>query len=275
MTGDYIASFDDFDMAECKNPLITIATVTYNAEAVIGRTIESIRRQTSRDFEWLVIDGASSDGTMAAVCSSGIEPLRWVSERDSGLYDAMNKAIDKAQGKYIVFLNAGDAFAAPDVLERIVKAAQDSPDVIYGQTRLVDAEQHELGSRHLTAPRHLTMQSFARGMVVCHQAFVPRLAIVGHYDLQYRLSADYEWCLRCLKASQGNAYLGDAPMVNYLVDGLSAKHRASSLGERWHIMCRYYGFVPTLLRHIGFVPRFLAHSVRMALTKALVKREKN
>ncbi|MGM9812679.1 MAG: glycosyltransferase family 2 protein [Muribaculaceae bacterium] len=259
-------------MAESKKRLLTIATVTYNAEEVIGRTIESIRRQTCSDFEWLVVDGASKDGTMEAVRSSGIEPLRWVSERDGGLYDAMNKALDRAQGEYIVFLNAGDAFAADDVVERIVKAAQGLPDVIYGQTRLVDAEQHELGNRHLTAPRHLTLQSFARGMVVCHQAFVPRRSIAGHYDLQYRLSADYEWCLRCLKASHRNVYLGDEPMVDYLVDGLSAKHRASSLRERWQIMCRYYGFVPTLLRHIGFVPRFLAHSVRMAMAKAMVKK---
>ena len=254
-------------MAECKNPLITIATVTYNAEAVIGRTAESIRQQTCDNYEWLVVDGASADGTMQFVRSSGVEPLRWVSERDGGLYDAMNKAIDMAQGRYIVFLNAGDAFASADVVARIVEAAESSPDVIYGQTQLVDAGQRVLGKRHLTAPRHLTVKSFARGMVVCHQAFVPRLDVVGHYDLQYRLSADYEWCLRCLKASQRNVYLGDEPMVDYLVDGMSAQHRAHSLRERWQIMCRYYGFVPTLLRHIGFVPRFVANRLKMRLKR--------
>lgn len=254
-------------MADSSTPILTIATVTYNAEAVIHRTIHSIRRQDCCDYEWVVVDGDSKDGTIEAVRSSGIEPLRWVSERDRGLYDAMNKAIAMARGKYIVFLNAGDAFSGSDVVARIVKAAESGADVIYGQTRLVDAENRTLGKRHLVAPRQLSMKSFARGMVVCHQAFVPRLAIVGRYDLQYRLSADYEWCLRCLKVSRLNVYLGDEPMVNYLVDGLSAQHRASSLRERWRIMCQYYGFVPTLLRHISFVPRFVAHALRMRFAR--------
>ncbi|MGN0213179.1 MAG: glycosyltransferase family 2 protein [Muribaculaceae bacterium] len=254
-------------MANSKTPIITIATVTYNAEAVIQRTIDSIRCQNCTNYEWVVVDGASSDGTLRHIESSGIEPLRLLSERDRGLYDAMNKAIDMARGEYIVFLNAGDAFSGSDVVARIVKAAESGADVIYGQTLLVDADNTPLGKRHLVAPQQLTMKSFARGMVVCHQAFVPRMSIVEHYDLQYRLSADYEWCLRCLKVSRHNAYLGDEPMVNYLVDGLSAQHRANSLRERWQIMCRYFGFLPTLLRHISFVPRFVAHGVRMKMAR--------
>ena len=189
---------------------------------------------------------------------------RWDPDKVVLIYDHLVPASQLDDTRHF---NAGDAFASPDVVARIVEAAESSPDVIYGQTQLVDAGQRVLGNRHLTAPRHLTFRSFARGMVVCHQAFVPRLDVVGHYDLQYRLSADYEWCLRCLKASQRNVYLGDEPMVDYLVDGMSAQHRAHSLRERWQIMCRYYGFVPTLLRHIGFVPRFVANRLKMRLKR--------
>ena len=92
-------------MTNCEKPLLTIATVTYNAEAVIGRTAESIRQQTCDNYEWLVVDGASADGTMQLVRSSGVEPLRWVSERDGGLYDAMNKAIDMAQGLSLIHIS--------------------------------------------------------------------------------------------------------------------------------------------------------------------------
>lgn len=238
-------------------PLFTIVTVTWNASRVLPSTIASIASQTCKDYEWLVVDGASSDATVRLVQEAGIPSTRVVSERDNGLYDAMNKAIDLAAGHYLIFLNAGDAFAATDVLERLASLAQAGPDVIYGQTRLVDGDGNVVGMRHLTAPAVLTADSFKDGMLVCHQAFVARREIVPHYDLQYRYSADYDWCVKVLRRSRANAYAGDAPIISYLDQGLTTANEYSSLGERFRIMCRHYGWLPTVMRHIGFIPRFI------------------
>lgn len=247
-----------------ENPLFSIITVTWNASQVIAPTMRSVWQQSCPHFEHLVMDGASTDGTQRLVADfPGVdERLVVVSEPDGGLYDAMNKAIDRARGRYLIFLNAGDAFTGPDTLERLAQLAQGDPGVIYGQTQLVDHSRRVVGMRHLTAPEHLTAASFKQGMLVCHQAFVARRDLVPHYDRQYRFSADYDWCIRVLEKSPANAYAGPEPIISFLTDGLTDKHHRASLMERYRIMCRHYGTLSTIVRHIGFVPRFLATELR-------------
>ena len=243
-------------------PLFSIITVTWNAAQVIDPTLQSVAAQSFSDFEYIVMDGASTDDTLARVRHAAIVSTRIFSEPDEGLYHAMNKAIDCAQGKYLIFLNAGDSFASAATLQTLALLAQDNPGIIYGQTQLVDATRRVLGKRHLTAPRNLTFNSFKQGMLVCHQAFIARRDLVPHYDLRYRYSADYEWCLRVLKRSTVNAYAGDQPIIDFLTDGLTHKHHRDSLKERFNIMCHYFGTVPTVLRHISFIPRFLCNLIK-------------
>lgn len=239
------------------DPLFSIITVTWNAADVITPTLESVQRQTSSDYEMLIIDGASTDDTLAIVRQASIASLRVFSEPDKGLYDAMNKGIARARGRYIVFLNAGDAFADDAVLARLARLVADNPGVIYGQTQLVDSSRNVVGSRHLTAPKRLTAASFLRGMVVCHQAFFARRDLVPQYDLQYKLSADYDWCIKILRKSQRNAYAGEAPIISYLADGMTTRHHRASLRERYRIMCRHYGTVKAILSHLSFIPRYV------------------
>ncbi len=238
-------------------PLFSIITVTWNAADVIAPTVESVQRQTNTDYELLIIDGASTDGTLETVRRMSINALRVFSEPDNGLYDAMNKGISRARGRYLIFLNAGDAFADDTVLARLAQLAGSNPGVIYGQTQLVDAQRDVVGRRHLTAPRRLTAASFLNGMVVCHQAFVTRRDLAPEYDLRYRLSADYDWCIRVLKKSPANAYAGPAPIISYLADGMTTRHHRASLWERYRIMCHHYGKWRATLAHLGFIPRYL------------------
>ncbi|MBQ3960951.1 MAG: glycosyltransferase [Muribaculaceae bacterium] len=237
--------------------LFSIVTVTWNAATVIGPTLQSVREQTCMDYEYLVIDGASSDNTLQLVRDADIAGTRIYSEPDRGLYDAMNKAIARAEGQYLIWLNAGDRFASPASLARLAACAEGHPGVIYGQTQLVDGTGQVVGMRHLTAPKVLTADSFKQGMLVCHQAFVARRDLMPQYDLQYRFSADYDWCIRVLKASERNAYCGDEPIINFLTDGLTDKYHKQSLMERYRIMCHHYGTLPTIVRHLGFIPRYL------------------
>lgn len=238
-------------------PLFSIITVTWNAAEMIGPTLQSVQRQTFSDYEMLIIDGASSDDTLNIVNAASIASLRVFSEPDKGLYDAMNKGIARARGRYIIFLNAGDAFADDTVLARLALFKSDNPGVIYGQTQLVNAQRRVVGKRHLTAPRHLTAASFLNGMLVCHQAFVARLDLVPEYDLRYRLSADYDWCIKVLKRSPLNSYAGDEPIISYLADGMTTRHHRASLWERYRIMCQHYGTLPATLAHLSFIPRYL------------------
>lgn len=256
-------------------PLISIITITYNAAPVIRPTLESLNAQTFRDFEHLVIDGASKDDTVSIVsemCPDSI--IR--SEPDRGLYDAMNKGLRAAKGKYLLFLNAGDALHTPDTLQRYAEAtglngsripnAMDNTDsilscadIIYGDTVVVDSDRNFVKPRHLSVPERLTFRSFANGMLVCHQAFMVRRDLAPEYDLQYRFSADYEWTLRCIKSADPDHNVNlHTVTIDYLSDGMTDKNHSASLKERFRIMCRYYGTLPTLLRHIRFLLRHLS-----------------
>lgn len=242
-----------------KDPLFSIITVTWNAAAVLVPTMRSVAEQTCRDFEHLIIDGVSTDGTLRiAEYMGAVEHTRIFSEPDEGLYDAMNKGMDRANGKYLIFLNAGDTFHSADTLSQIASAVRKNnmPGILYGQTQVVDEQRRRVGDRHLAAPEQLTLESFADGMVVCHQAFVVLARIASPYDTAYRFSADYEWCIRCLQHSRKNVYVPGI-MIDFLEGGLTDKNHLASLVERLRIMSRYYGVVTAARKHMSFIPRAL------------------
>ncbi len=238
-------------------PLFSIITVTYNAEQTILPTLKSVCSQTCTDYEHLVVDGASADNTLSVVEKFGTSRLRVVSEPDNGLYDAMNKAITVACGDYLIFLNAGDSFFEPETLQLLKQrlAAEKFPDIIYGETALCDMEGNFIGMRRLKAPEKLTWKSFKNGMLVCHQAFIVKREIAQPYDLAYRFSADFDWCIRCMKQAKSicNSRL---VIVRYLSEGLTTQNHAASLKERYRIMCRYYGCIAVSLLHLWFAVRF-------------------
>lgn len=244
-------------MSEVK-PLFSIITVTYNAASTLPPTIASVMEQTCDLYEMIVVDGASTDGTLDLLREYTNANLRWISEPDKGIYDAMNKSIAMAEGEYLIFLNAGDRFASSETLQLLADAAMDDdfPGIIYGQTDIVDSDGRVLGPRHLRAPEVLTLDSFKDGMTVCHQAFVALRKITGFYNLDYRFSADYDWCIRCLQHSRRNHYV-DETIIHYLSEGMTTANMKASLRERFNIMCRYFGTMPTMWRHLKFLKRYI------------------
>lgn len=239
-------------------PLFSIITVSYNAASTLPATLASVREQTCRLYEYILIDGASADNTVKLASESGIEPMTIISEKDKGIYDAMNKGLGIATGDYVIFLNAGDSFHNAHTLQLIADAIMDNdyPGIVYGQTQIVDSSRKRIGDRHLTAPADLTLDSFKNGMVVCHQAFIVLRKLVDNYDTRYRFAADYEWCTRCLQRSQRNCYI-DRILIDYLSEGVTTANHRASLLERFRIMSHYFGFFPTLFRHVGFFIRNL------------------
>lgn len=239
-------------------PLISIITITYNAAETIGVTMASVAQQTCRDYEHVVIDGASRDATLEIARS--YDGVRILSESDKGLYDAMNKGLRMARGKYLLFLNSGDTFHSADTLEAYARRARLGDDIIYGDTVIVDAERRMIGPRHYSVPAWLTFDSFSNGMLICHQAFMVRRALAPDYDLSYRFSADYDWTIRCIKNADDNkcSNLGMIT-IDYLSDGLTDKNKLKSLRERYHVMAHHYGHRRTLKRHVELIAGKFLH----------------
>ncbi len=245
---------------------ISIITVTYNAEATLERTLQSVAQQTHPDVEHLIIDGASTDHTLEIARQY---PHAIVfSEPDKGLYDAMNKGLQRATGDYLCFLNAGDKLHSKETLAHLassvsnsVSGSNDSPiGVLYGDTNIVDAQGQFIRNRRLTPPEHLTWRSFKEGMLVCHQAFYINRQIALPYDTNYRFSADFDWCIRCMKEGEKrgmkNLYIHE-PVADYLAEGMTTANHKASLKERFKIMAKHYGLLPTIGQHIWFIFRVL------------------
>ena len=258
-------------MDQPRLPLITVATVTYNAESTLPCTLESVASQTYPHIEHLIVDGCSKDQTMEQIhryvdANTGkAQPhdIHVVREPDKGLYDAMNKALEQATGDYIVFLNAGDRLHSPDTLQKAfapLAGLSPLPTIVYGETDLVDAEGRFVRHRRLQAPERLTWKDFRWGMLVCHQSFYVRtdLARQTPYDLTYHFSADYDWCLRLLEqADRKGLTVRNSHLVltDYLCEGLTTQNHKASLGERFRIMARHFGWAATVGRHLWFVLR--------------------
>ena len=238
-------------------PKFSVITVCYNAQATIEDTIQSVIAQTYHHVEYIIVDGASKDRTLSIINRYRDRIATVVSEPDKGLYDAMNKGLRLATGDYVCFLNAGDRFHEDDTLQQMVHTLRELtelPDVLYGETELVDAEGHFVRMRRLQAPEHLTWHSFRHGMLVCHQAFFAKRTLAEPYDLSYRFSADFDWCIRIMKKSKvlHNTHL---TLIDYLEEGMTTRNHKASLHERFRIMTKHYGWLSTVAHHAWFVVR--------------------
>jgi len=234
----------------------SIITCTYNASATVKRTLESIAKQDYQDKELIIVDGASQDGTLEIVRQYEGLVTKLISERDKGLYDAMNKGITAASGDYLIFLNAGDKFHSDTTLSEVAALIKGDEDVIYGETAWVDDNGEFQRMRRLKAPDKLNWRSFTKGMLVCHQAFWARrdLALRNPYNLKYRYSADVDWCIRIMKESK-NLFNSRKVLIDYLSEGMSTANRKASLKERFAIMRDHYGLPCTMANHLWFLVR--------------------
>jgi len=236
-------------------PKISVITVVFNGEDHIARTIESVISQTYKHVEYIIIDGKSTDSTLEVVARfEGVGKV--ISEPDSGLYDAMNKGLIQATGDYVWFLNSGDQIFNKDTVENMVaglaeKPGTGMPDIIYGGTMIIDEQQNEVGDRRLKPPEKLSWKSFQQGMVVCHQSIIVKRELAPEYNLDYRLSADIDWVIRASKDA-ANIHNSELILSRFLEGGLTRHNIKAGLKERFRIMTRFYGLIPTILRHFVF-----------------------
>lgn len=195
-------SISGWDCPDQKPVTISIITVCYNAERVIGRTIRSVMEQTYPHLEYLMIDGASTDGTEALVRPYAERgELKWYSEPDHGIYDAMNKGAAKATGDYLYFLNAGDILFDAGVMERMAARCQPSrAEVLYGSITYVHPDGHT--EKRIYGSSCGSLIYYLTGDCINHQAILAHRACFEDkpFDTEhYRICADRDWMLRLKK----------------------------------------------------------------------------
>ena len=247
--------------AQNQEIFISIITITYNAENFLEETIQSIIQQTCKNFEYIIVDGGSKDKTLDIIHQYEQHITKWISEPDEGIYDAMNKGIRLARGKYLWFMNAGDTIYDQNTLNQIYELKDSEADVFYGETMMYSTEHRLLGLRSevtpLRLPQQLSWKSQRRGMVVCHQSFIARKSLEIMYDFKaHPYSADIDWEIRCLKKSKVIIHT-QTILFNYLLGGFSKQHLRASLIDRYKILQKHYGYPNNLVNHLLIVLRFI------------------
>ncbi|MCW3071998.1 MAG: glycosyltransferase [Bacteroidetes bacterium] len=238
-------------------PKISIITVVYNGVQLIERTILSVLSQTYTNIEYVIIDGASTDGTLELIEKHEEKIALIHSGKDNGIYDAMNKGLKDSSGDYVLFLNAGDELFAADTIEKVFDIAVDA-DVFYGNTAVVSEKGIVLGDRRLSPPGHMNWKSLRYGMCVSHQSFIAKRLLCDFYNTDYKIAADIDWVINVLK--QSDKVINTHNYISkFLEGGTSNKRRKKALLERFFIMVKHYGFFQTIFNHIVILFRYPFH----------------
>lgn len=224
-------------------PLISIITIVYNSEKYLEGTIQSILNQTYDNIEYIIIDGGSTDGTFDIIQNYHDTIDYWISEKDNGIYDAMNKGLRACTGDYVWFINAGDRIFEADTTQKMINMCCDT-DVFYGDNQLINLNGDNI--KVAKSPAKVTWKSFLHGMVVSHQAIVIRRNLVNLYDLQYKYVSDQDWVITALQKTDKICNI-QAPLSRYLLGGFSDQNFLGCWHDKFEIVKKHYGFFGYLL----------------------------
>lgn len=222
--------------APAMTPRLSIVLATWNAAATLERCLRSIVAQTSADWEIVLADGGSTDGTLDIVRAYRAHLAHWHSHPDAGIYDAWNQALEHARGEYVCFLGADDAWHDADALQRVfARIGHGEYDLVTGRGLLVDADGRAIES----FGRPWSYRGVGRRMTICHPGALHRrelFARFGRFDTGYRISADYDFLLR-LPADLRTLHV-DAVLVDVCDGGVSRDHRWAMLRERYRAQAK-------------------------------------
>jgi glycosyltransferase involved in cell wall biosynthesis len=218
---------------------VSLITVVYNGEKYLSDCIESVIAQSYPDLEYIVIDGGSTDSSLAIIHRYQAHMAYVVSEKDKGMYDALNKGIAKASGEIIGILNADDMLASTDVIEQIVALFKSTAaDGVYGNLNYIDPYRSNAIIRKWVS-KPFTLKDIKLGWMPAHPTLYLKKTLFeqfGNYSLNFGTAADYELMLRFLYQHQVKAVFLDQLIVNMRVGGMSN----ASMKHRYHALINDY-----------------------------------
>lgn len=250
-------------------PFFSLITVCFNAEHSIANALQSAREQTCRDFENVVVDGASTDGTLDVVHRFGDLPLAITSEPDQGIYDAMNKGIAQSKGEVLYFLNADDRLHDPEVLARVRQVFASNPDVdlVWGNVVYDNPDGSSVTRRfHHIHPGNLVFLDLNHQGAFARKRLFDR---IGTFNTTFRINADYDWFLRALRSGTGWRY-ADIEVARFHTGGTHARNVQKLRVERHAVRMQY---IHPLKYRVGALGYNLAHKARR-LARILSGKEK-
>jgi glycosyltransferase involved in cell wall biosynthesis len=213
-------------MNQNTSPLITVITVNYNDAEALEKTIQSVIAQTYSPLEYIVIDGVSTDNSIDVIKKYESKITKWLSEKDKGIYHAMNKGVERTGGGWVCFLNCGDVFADNHTIQRIVDNIRSSgADIIYGNI-LVAQQDGTLKERVAREPCNIHRMHF------CHQSAFVKMYLLDMFpfDEKYKMSADLKFVKECYYDDRKFVHV-NFPTVIYDTSGVSNVHRRKGLWE--------------------------------------------
>lgn len=213
-----------------KQPLISVITVTYNAKSYLEQTMQSVFAQTYPNIEYIIIDGGSIDGTLDIIKHHEKKIAFWVSEKDNGIYDAMNKGIRSAKGELIGIINASDYYE-PDAISEIVKEYLQHQDVgiFHGNINMLNMD----GSFFKQKTASKDVDNLCNGFSLFHPTFFVTKSTynqMGAYDTNFKIAADYDFSLRCANAHVKFFHI-DKVISSFRVGGISSADKKKCLEE--------------------------------------------
>lgn len=234
-------------------PKISVITVVYNGEAYLEKTVISVLEQTYPNIEYIIIDGGSTDGTLDIIKKYEEQIDFWVSEKDKGIYDAMNKGLQAATGEYINFLNADDIFYNNNVLHDIfIDTEAAERDIVYGDFCIVDRNDQPI---RIIKAGILTKSAIKKGMIANHQSIFVRRSLAPLYDLTYKYKAEWNWLIDIIyNIKVPSTYYADIPIVYYKLGGFSQQGFHENFRERLQIMRQRFGWLH-IIRSLPYLGR--------------------
>jgi glycosyltransferase involved in cell wall biosynthesis len=227
-------------------PSLSIVTAVYNDAENLESTIKSVKSQSWSDYELVIIDGKSSDGTLDVIRANEKYMGFWLSEPDEGIYDAMNKGIKASRGKYIEFLNAGDVYTSPTCLESVFSENDKDYDVVYGEINLYDQK----GRFFFQVPAlDFTIENIKRygTGTVNHQAFFIKRKIAPYFSTHFHLKGELNWYIDILLQNRELAFKHlPFPIIDYKQGGKGYRHFWANLYEWILLIQERFGLMENL-----------------------------
>jgi glycosyltransferase involved in cell wall biosynthesis len=220
--------------SEPGKPLVTVVTVVRNGKEHIERTIQSVLDQTYENIQYVIIDGASTDGTIDIIRKYDHAIAYWVSEPDTGIYDAMNKGIDLSAGDWINFMNSGDRFYENSTVQKVIENHPGDADLIYGHHQMI----YDPGFSKLQEAKE--MKNLWKGMVFCHQSVFVKRALMKMYkfNIRNKIAADFE-LLYALYINKYVFYNSDIVISAITAEGFSGTNTIATIKDQWQAVHKF------------------------------------